>query len=126
VQVCRQPQNRSLGDGPLLREKIAVQDIPFQDQHRLYAAEDRQRKQTQQTRDAAESLLNQARKTRKKLKDEDRSRLDASIAELEDALKDGNEQRIRTASEDIDRILRSVGTYTSAPEGGNDDGAYDA
>ena len=77
-------------------------------------------------RDAAESLLNQARKTRKKLKDEDRSRLDASIATLEDALKDGNEQRIRTASEDLDRILRSVGTYTSTPEGGNDDGAYDA
>ena len=110
------------GSGNMSREEI---DRAIRDAQR-YAAEDRQRKQTQQTRDAAESMLNQARKTRKKLKDEDRSRLDASIAELEDALKDGNEQRIRTASEDIDRILRSVGTYTSAPEGGNDDGAYDA
>ena len=110
------------GSGNMSREEI---DRAIRDAQR-YAAEDRQRKQTQQTRDAAESLLNQARKTRKKLKDEDRLRLDASIAALEDALKDGNEQRIRTASEDIDRILRSVGTYTSAPEGGNDDGAYDA
>ena len=72
------------------------------------------------------ALLPDLRKARKKLKEEDRSRLDASIAALEDALKDGSEQRIRTASEDLDRILRSVGTYTSAPEGGNDDGAYDA
>ena len=62
----------------------------------------------------------------------ERSDLDAEAVSagicsvLEEALKDGNEQRIRTASEDLDRILRSVGTYTSAPEGGNDDGAYDA
>ena len=110
------------GSGNMSRDEI---DRAIRDAQR-YAAEDRQRKQAQQTRDAAESLLNQARKARKKLKDEDRSRLDASIAALEEALKDGNEQRIRTASEDLDRILRSVGTYTSAPEGGNDDGAYDA
>ena len=110
------------GSGNMSRDEI---DRAIRDAQR-YAAEDRQRKQAQQVRDAAESLLNQARKTRKKLKDEDRSRLDASIAALEGALKDGNEQRIRTASEDLDRILRSVGTYTSAPEGGNDDGAYDA
>ena len=45
---------------------------------------------------------------------------------MEAALKDGNEQQIRSASEDLDRILRSVGTYASAPEGENDDGAYDA
>ena len=74
------------GSGNMSREEI---DRAIRDAQR-YAAEDRQRKQTQQTRDAAESMLNQARKTRKKLKDEDRSRLDASIAELEDALKDGN------------------------------------
>ena len=33
---------------------------------------------------------------------------------------------MKTASEDLDTILRSVGTYTSNPEGENDDGAYDA
>ena len=61
----------------------------------------------------------------KKLKNEDKTRLDSSISILEEALKSGDEYRIKTASEDLDTILRSVGTYTSAPEGGNDDGAYD-
>ena len=91
-----------------------------------YAAEDRQRRQTQQVRDAAENLLNQARRARKKLKDEDKTRLDSSVSALEDALRTGNEYSIKTASDDLDTILRSAGTYTSAPEGENDDGAYDA
>ena len=110
------------GSGNMSRDEI---DRAIRDAQR-YASEDRRRKQTQQTRDAAESLLNQARKAKKKLKDEDKSRLEGSISALEVALKDGNEQRIRSASEELDRILRSVGTYASAPEGENDDGAYDA
>ena len=91
-----------------------------------YAAEDRQRKQTQQIRDSAENLLNQARRARKKLKDEDKSRLDSSISVLEEALRSNDEYRIKTASEEMDTILRSVGTYASAPESENDDGSYDA
>ncbi|MBR6443267.1 MAG: Hsp70 family protein, partial [Clostridia bacterium] len=110
------------GSGNMSREEI---DRAIRDAQR-YAAEDRQRKETQQTRDAAENLLNQAKRARKKLKDEDKSRLDGSISALEDALKSGDSYRIKTASEDLDTILRSVGTYTSSPEGENDDGAYDA
>ena len=110
------------GSGNMSREEI---DRAVRDAQR-YAAEDKQRKQTQQVRDAAENLLNQARRTRKKLKDEDKSRLDSSVSALEDALRSGDEYRIRTASEEMDNILRSVGTYASAPEGENDDGAYDA
>ena len=68
----------------------------------------------------------QARRARKKLKDEDKTRLDASISALEEALRGSDEYRIKTASEDLDTILRSVGTYASSPEGENDDGAYDA
>ena len=45
---------------------------------------------------------------------------------LEEALRGNDEYRIKTASEDLDTILRSVGTYTSSPDGENDDGAYDA
>ena len=63
-----------------------------------------------------------ARRARKKLKDEDKTRLDSSVSALENALRDGNEYRIKTVSEDLDTILRSVGTYTSAPEGENDGG----
>ena len=110
------------GSGNMSREEI---DRAIRDAQR-YAAEDRQRKQTQQVRDAAENLLNQARRARKKLKDEDRSRLDSSVSALEDALRAGDEYRIKTASDSLDTILRSVGTYASAPEGENDDGAYDA
>ena len=91
-----------------------------------YAAEDRQRKQTAQVRDTAENLLNQAKRARKKLKEEDQSRLDRSVSSLEDALRAGDEYRIKTASEELDTVLRSVGTYASSPEGENDDGAYDA
>ena len=110
------------GSGNMSREDI---DRAIRDAQR-YAAEDRQRKESQQTKDAAENLLNQAKRARKKLKDEDRSRLDTSVSSLEEALKSGDSYRIKTASEDLDTILRSVGTWTSAPDGENDDGAYDA
>ena len=109
------------GSGNMSREEI---DRAVRDAQR-YAAEDRQRKQTQQLRDSAENLLNQARRARKKLKDEDKSRLDTSISALEEALRGSDEYWIKTASEDLDTILRSVGTYTSSPSGENDDGAYD-
>ena len=109
------------GSGNMSREDIerAIRDA------QVYAAEDRQRKQLQQVRDRAESLLNQARKIRKKMNDGDRSRLDPAVSALEDALRGDNEQRIRSASDDLDRILRSAGAYVSSPEGENDDGAYD-
>ena len=110
------------GSGNMSRDEI---DRAVRDAQR-YAAEDKQRKQSQQVRDTAENLLNQARRTKKKLKDEDRSRLDGSISALEDALRSGEEYRIRKASDDLDSVLRSVGTFTTAPEGENDDGAYDA
>ena len=110
------------GSGNMSREEI---DRAIRDAQR-YAAEDKQRKQSQQAKDAAENLLNQAKRVRKKLKDDDKSRLDSSIAALEDAIRANDEYRMKTASEDLDTILRSVGTYTSNPEGENDDGAYDA
>ena len=110
------------GSGNMSRDEI---DRAIRDAQR-YAAEDKQRKQSQQVRDNAENLLNQARRTRKKLKDEDKTRLDGAISALEEALKGSDEYRIRTSSEDLDTILRSVGTYTSSPSGENDDGAYDA
>lgn len=109
------------GSGNMSRDEI---DRAIRDAQR-YAAEDRERKQSQQTRDAAENLLNQARRARKKLKDEDRSRLDVSVSALEEALRGSDVFRVKTASEDLDRVLRSVGTYTAPPEDKNDDGAYD-
>ena len=110
------------GSGNMSREEIerAIRDA------QRYAAEDNQRKKSQQLRDTAENLLNQARRARKKLKDNDKSRLDISVSALEEALRSNDEYRIRTASEDLDTVLRSLGTYPSAPESENDDGAFDA
>ena len=110
------------GSGNMSREDI---DSAIRDAER-YASEDRERKQLQQTKDRAEALLSQAKRARKKLKEEDRSRLAASVSELESAVSSGIENRIRTASEDLERILQAAGTYVSQPEGENDDGAYDA
>ena len=109
------------GSGNMSREDIdrAIRDA------RRYASEDRQRKQKQQRKDAAESMLSQAKRTRKKLKEEDQHRMDEAIRALEDAIQADDEYRMRTASEDLDRLLQAAGTYTSTPEGENEDGSFD-
>ncbi len=109
------------GSGNMSREDI---DRAVREAER-YATEDKQRKDQQQRRDAAESLVNQAKRTRKKLKEEDRDRLSGSIEALESALKAGDDSRIQSASEDLERLLRAAGAYVSQPEGGNEDGSYD-
>ena len=110
------------GSGNMSREEIdrAIRDA------QAFAAEDRRRKETQQIRDNAESLLNQARRAGKKLKAEDKSRLDSAVSSLEEALRGSDDMRIRSASDALDSVLRSVGSWSSTPDGENDDGAYDA
>ncbi len=110
------------GSGNMSREEIdrAIRDA------QAFAAEDRRRKETQQVRDNAESLLNQARRAGKKLKAEDKSRLDSAVSSLEEALRGSDDMRIRSASDALDSVLRSVGSWSSTPDGENDDGAYDA
>ena len=109
------------GSGNMSREDI---DRAIRDAQR-FAAEDKQRKEKALQRDAAESLLSQARRTRKKLKDDDQRRLDGAIQSLENALQGDNDFQIRTASEDLESLLRAAGTYVNTPEGENEDGSYD-
>jgi len=109
------------GSGNMSREEI---DRAIRDAER-YAAEDRQKKERQQRQDAAESLLNQARRARKKLKEEDRKRLDAAIQALEDAVKSEDEYRIRAASEELEVQMRAAGTYVDTDEGKNEDGSFE-
>ena len=109
------------GSGNMSREDI---DRAVREAER-YASEDRQRREKQKRRDAAESLVNQAKRARKKLKEEDREKLSGSIEALENAIKAGDDSRIQTASEDLERLLRAAGAYVSEPEGGNEDGSYD-
>ena len=109
------------GSGNMSREEI---DRAIRDAER-YADEDRQKKERQQRQDAAESLLNQARRARKKLKEEDRKRLDSAIQALEDAVKSDDEYRIRTASEELEVQMRAAGTYVDTDEGKNEDGSFE-
>ena len=110
------------GSGNMSREEIdrAIRDA------QAFAAEDRRRKETQQIRDNAEGLLNQARRAGKKLKAEDKCRLESAVSSLEEALRGSGDMRIRSASDALDSVLRSVGSWSSTPDGENDDGAYDA
>ncbi len=110
------------GSGNMSRDEI---DRAVRDAER-YAAEDRQRKKAAQVKDAAESLLSQARRARKKLKAEDQTRLDDAVRALESAVQSSDEYRIRTASEDLERLLNAAGAYVNPTEGENDDGAFDA
>ncbi len=109
------------GSGNMSREEI---DRAIRDAER-FAAEDQKKKRAAELKDSAESLLNQARKARKKLKDNDQRRLDDAISMLEAALKSEEEGRIRTASEELKRCLEACGTYIHSTEGENDDGSYD-
>ena len=110
------------GSGNMSREDI---DRAVRDAER-YAAEDRQRKKQAQLKDTAESLLNQARRIRKKLKDSDRSGLDSAVSDLESALSSDNESRIRNASARLESVLNAAGSYVSNSGDEQDDGAYDA
>ena len=62
----------------------------------------------------------------KKLKPEDQTRLDGAIGALESALSAEDLPRMRSASEDLERLLNAVGSYVNPSEGEHDDGAFDA
>ncbi len=110
------------GSGNMSREEI---DRAVKDAER-FAAEDRDKKKKQETRDFAESLLNQAKKAKKKLSAEDKSRLESAVSALEQALSGEDQNRIREASQDLERMLQSFGSWTDHKENENEDGAYDA
>ncbi len=110
------------GSGNMSREEI---DRAVRDAER-FAAEDRDKKKKQETRDFAESLLNQAKKAKKKLSAEDKGRLDTAVSSLEQALSGDDQNRIREASQDLERMLQSFGSWTDHKENENEDGAYDA
>ncbi len=110
------------GSGNMSREDIdrAIREA------QQYAAQDRARKQTAKVKDDAESMLNQARRLRRKLKNEDRNSLDAAVSAMEDALHAGDESGIRDASARLESVLNAAGSYVSSSADENDDGSMDA
>ena len=89
-----------------------------------YAANEKQRKDSAEIKDKAQSLINQAKKARKKLHDKDSGPLDSAIADLESALSGDDTGRIRDAYSRLESRMNEAGAYVSGKET-QDDGAYD-
>ena len=92
----------------------------------LFAAHDKEKKQLQQVKDKAESLLNRAKKIRKKLSSNDRIQLEKSIADLERALKTDRESDILSSSESLENVLHYADSDSDSSVNSHEDGAYDA
>ena len=92
----------------------------------LFAAHDKEKKQLQQVKDKAESLLNRAKKIRKKLSSNDRIQLEKAIADLEHALKTDRESDILSSSESLENVLHYADSDSDSSVNSHEDGAYDA
>ncbi len=92
----------------------------------LFAAHDKEKKRLQQVKDKAESLLNRAKKIRKKLSSNDRIQLEKAIADLEHALKTDRESDILSSSESLENILQYADSDSDSSINSHEDGAYDA
>ena len=92
----------------------------------LFAAHDKEKKQLQQVKDKAESLLNRAKKIRKKLSSNDRIQLEKAIADLERALKTDRESDILSSSESLENVLHYADSDSDSSVNSHEDGAYDA
>ena len=88
-----------------------------------YASEDAARKNHQGRINAAETLLSQAKRLRKKLDQEDAARLDEAIHRLEQALADDRSQEITAASSELESLINAASRWMEKPR--NDDGAFD-
>jgi len=91
----------------------------------MYAEEDKRKKEAQAQKDAAESLLSQAKRTQKKMKSPDKEKLTEAIRALEDALKREDDWAVKNASDDLKILLEAAGQYVDNGAAENDDGSFD-
>lgn len=79
-----------------------------------YADQDKRRREEAELRNNADNLIYTAEKTKKDLGDkinqDQKSRIDAVIGELKDALASNDSTRIKTKSDELTRVLQEVGT----------------
>lgn len=103
----------------------------------MYAAEDKKRKEEVEVRNQADSLVYQTEKTLKDLGDkvtgEDKSRIEAELEKVKEALKGTDTETIKNASEELTKVFYEIsgklyqqagGAPGAGPEdfqGGNDD-----
>ncbi|MDD3214308.1 MAG: molecular chaperone DnaK [Eubacteriales bacterium] len=92
-----------------------------------YAADDRLRKQSAELRNRGEQLCYEAKSAMRKLKPEDRDRVEELRKRTQQALDDKDDAALRDASADLEQALNAAGRYTgSAGENAGADGAMDA
>lgn len=92
-----------------------------------YAADDRLRKQSAELRNHAEQLCYEAKSAMRKLKSEDKQRIEDLRKRTQKALDDQDDAATRDASLELEQALNAVGRYTgSAGTSAGEDGAMDA
>ncbi len=92
----------------------------------MYAQADKEKKEKQEKKDRAENLLHQAKRVQRKLKNPDKEKLNAAIAELEEAVKREDDYAMSRAGEELKQLLQAAGKYVQDEAETNDDGSFDA
>ncbi len=92
-----------------------------------YAADDRLRKTSAELRNRGEQLCFEAKGALRKLKPEDRNRVEALRKRTQKALDDKDDAALQEACEELEQALAAAGQYTGAAAGAaTEDGAMDA
>ena len=110
------------GSGNMSQAEI---DQAIRDAQR-FADEDKQKKQKAELKNKADSLLAAAKRTQKKMKNQDKDKLNNAISNLENALSQDNDYQVKSAMEELEQLLNAAGKYVNDSDGGNDDGSFDA
>ena len=110
------------GSGNMSQAEI---DQAIRDAQR-FADEDKQKKQKAELKNKADSLLAAAKRTQKKMKNQDKDKLNSAISNLENALSQDNDYQVKSAMEELEQLLNAAGKYVNDSDGGNDDGSFDA
>ena len=87
-----------------------------------YAAQDALRRDEAALRNRAESLIYQAERAQKKLQSEDQKRLKEPIQRVQKALAGKDAAALKTACDELEQLLESIGYHS----GDSSDGSYDA
>ena len=91
-----------------------------------YAAEDRQRKQAAELHNRAEQLCYEAKSAQRKLKPEDRDRVETLRKRTQQALDSHDDAALREVSAELEQALAAAGRFAGGDAAPTEDGAMDA
>ena len=90
-----------------------------------YAAQEGNRKKQEELKNRAESLLSRARHEARKLKGDDRKRIDEVMQDLENAIRSQDTARLEMYVQAMEQALNQSGVWTQNNSEVHDDGAMD-